>query len=265
MRTTLEIDNDILGAAKELAAREKKTAGKVISELARRGIQSHRGKPTKKFGTDSKFYRQTIALLPRNSCRKFSKNPAKRDRIARYQHAHRAVRRGACASQGGARMDDSEPVARLGDMPNYAKRMRSRDVATAVSRPDSRGRNRAPTVDSVSCPGAHLLARLDFPLRFQPLRVRSDPNAKDSYRCLFAGPCCGGGRAPRYAFDHDVPPSPFSCFRPASFSVFWYRFTPDKKLGRGDHPSLRDAPGFLNFKQLMVEPPSPKGCGVPRS
>jgi hypothetical protein len=48
VRTTLEIDDDILGAAKELARREKKTAGKVISELARSGIQTHRGKPIQK-------------------------------------------------------------------------------------------------------------------------------------------------------------------------------------------------------------------------
>lgn len=39
MRTTLEIDDDVLLAAKELAAREGKTAGKVLSELARLGIQ----------------------------------------------------------------------------------------------------------------------------------------------------------------------------------------------------------------------------------
>jgi hypothetical protein len=48
MRTTLEIDDDILGAAKELALRQKKTAGEVISELARSGIQRHRGKPKQK-------------------------------------------------------------------------------------------------------------------------------------------------------------------------------------------------------------------------
>ena len=48
MRTTLEIDEDVLEAAKELAARQRKTAGKVISELARRGIQSHGGKRTKR-------------------------------------------------------------------------------------------------------------------------------------------------------------------------------------------------------------------------
>lgn len=38
MRTTLDIDQDVLAAAKELAAKEKKTAGKVISEMFRRGI-----------------------------------------------------------------------------------------------------------------------------------------------------------------------------------------------------------------------------------
>jgi hypothetical protein len=38
MRTTLDIDDDVLQAAKELAEREKKTAGHVLSDLARRGI-----------------------------------------------------------------------------------------------------------------------------------------------------------------------------------------------------------------------------------
>ena len=38
MRTTLDIAEDELLAAKELARRERKTAGQVISELARRGL-----------------------------------------------------------------------------------------------------------------------------------------------------------------------------------------------------------------------------------
>jgi hypothetical protein len=38
MRTTLDIDDDILQAAKELARLEKKTAGQVLSELARKGL-----------------------------------------------------------------------------------------------------------------------------------------------------------------------------------------------------------------------------------
>ena len=38
MRTTLDIDDDILQAAKELARAEKKTAGQVLSELARKAL-----------------------------------------------------------------------------------------------------------------------------------------------------------------------------------------------------------------------------------
>ncbi|OIN93384.1 MAG: hypothetical protein AUJ20_04340 [Comamonadaceae bacterium CG1_02_60_18] len=38
MRTTLDISDDILFAAKELAQREKKSLGQVISELARRAF-----------------------------------------------------------------------------------------------------------------------------------------------------------------------------------------------------------------------------------
>ena len=40
MRTTLDIDDDVLRAAKELARREKKTAGTIISELARRALNA---------------------------------------------------------------------------------------------------------------------------------------------------------------------------------------------------------------------------------
>ncbi|OGA40582.1 MAG: antitoxin [Betaproteobacteria bacterium RIFCSPLOWO2_12_FULL_62_13] len=38
MRTTLDIADDVLQAAKERARREKKTTGEVISELARRSL-----------------------------------------------------------------------------------------------------------------------------------------------------------------------------------------------------------------------------------
>lgn len=38
MRTTLEIDDDVLAAAKERAAGEKSTTGKVISNLARQAL-----------------------------------------------------------------------------------------------------------------------------------------------------------------------------------------------------------------------------------
>lgn len=38
MRTTLVIDDDVLGAAKEMAAMENKSVGEVISCLARRAL-----------------------------------------------------------------------------------------------------------------------------------------------------------------------------------------------------------------------------------
>jgi hypothetical protein len=38
MRTTLDIDDDVLQAAKELATYHGRTAGQMLSELARRGL-----------------------------------------------------------------------------------------------------------------------------------------------------------------------------------------------------------------------------------
>jgi hypothetical protein len=38
MRTTLDIDDDVLLAAKEIARRDKKSAGQVISSLARSAL-----------------------------------------------------------------------------------------------------------------------------------------------------------------------------------------------------------------------------------
>lgn len=40
MRTTLDVADDVLHAIKERARREKRTAGEVISELARRALTS---------------------------------------------------------------------------------------------------------------------------------------------------------------------------------------------------------------------------------
>jgi hypothetical protein len=45
MRTTLDISDDVLQAAKELAQRNGGTAGQVISDLARRGLNAP---PTKR-------------------------------------------------------------------------------------------------------------------------------------------------------------------------------------------------------------------------
>jgi hypothetical protein len=56
MRTTLDIDDDVLEAAKERARRERKTAGQVVSELLRRALTSppqsggHVSEPTPLYG-----------------------------------------------------------------------------------------------------------------------------------------------------------------------------------------------------------------------
>jgi hypothetical protein len=42
MRTTLDIDDDVLQAAKELASVRQKTAGQVLSELARQALSPAR-------------------------------------------------------------------------------------------------------------------------------------------------------------------------------------------------------------------------------
>ncbi|MCE9586903.1 MAG: hypothetical protein K8R57_01140 [Verrucomicrobia bacterium] len=44
MRTTLDIEEDVLMAAKELAEREGSTAGRIISLLARRGLSNPKSK-----------------------------------------------------------------------------------------------------------------------------------------------------------------------------------------------------------------------------
>ena len=40
MQTTLDIDLDVLNAAEELAAKSKRTAGQVISDLVRKGLKT---------------------------------------------------------------------------------------------------------------------------------------------------------------------------------------------------------------------------------
>jgi hypothetical protein len=40
MRTTVDVDDDVLQAAREIAASRQKTIGEVLSELARKGLAS---------------------------------------------------------------------------------------------------------------------------------------------------------------------------------------------------------------------------------
>ena len=50
MRTTLDIDEDVLQAAKELAAEKGTTAGRILSELARRALAPQGRSPRKRHG-----------------------------------------------------------------------------------------------------------------------------------------------------------------------------------------------------------------------
>jgi hypothetical protein len=47
MRTTLDLDDDVLEAAKSLARQSDRTAGAVLSELARRALTSAPNKSTR--------------------------------------------------------------------------------------------------------------------------------------------------------------------------------------------------------------------------
>ena len=55
MRTTLDIDDDVLSAAKAIAARERKPVGQFVSELLRgalsaRGGEAPAGPPRERYG-----------------------------------------------------------------------------------------------------------------------------------------------------------------------------------------------------------------------
>lgn len=58
MRTTLDIDDDLLAAAKELARRERKSTGRVVSELVRKALTGGTGSDDNDPGVteDSAFY-----------------------------------------------------------------------------------------------------------------------------------------------------------------------------------------------------------------
>ena len=59
MRTTLDIDDDVLTAAKQLAEKRKSTAGEVISELVRQALT------TSSIPDEEPRYRNGFRLLPR--------------------------------------------------------------------------------------------------------------------------------------------------------------------------------------------------------
>jgi hypothetical protein len=62
MRTTLEIDTDVLQAAKDLAVLEKTTTGRIISRMARHGLCSE-----SQMSQAHAMERNGIEMLPRRN------------------------------------------------------------------------------------------------------------------------------------------------------------------------------------------------------
>lgn len=65
MRTTLDIDDDVLLLAKELAAKEKRSAGAIISTLARQGLHHSKSSDASLPRSPEPRVRNGIRMLPR--------------------------------------------------------------------------------------------------------------------------------------------------------------------------------------------------------
>jgi len=63
MRTTLDIDDDVLAASKDLAAVRKTTAGQVISDLARAALTAPTGRGTLRIRNGFPILPKTGAVL----------------------------------------------------------------------------------------------------------------------------------------------------------------------------------------------------------
>lgn len=92
MRTTLDIADDVLFAAKELARREKKSLGQIISDLARRAVSQPAAGP----------YDSTAKVEPRA--------PQVSDRLAAYGISPLPARGGIVSNELIDRLRDAEGI-----------------------------------------------------------------------------------------------------------------------------------------------------------
>jgi hypothetical protein len=63
VRTTLNIDDDVLAAAKDLAARQRTTAGRILSEQARSALASRKRSPRERNGVPILLKRRATRLV----------------------------------------------------------------------------------------------------------------------------------------------------------------------------------------------------------
>ena len=64
MRTTLDIDDDVLAAAKELAKAQNSTAGEILSDLARRALTTAAGAEGREAAPHGLLYEDGWYVLP---------------------------------------------------------------------------------------------------------------------------------------------------------------------------------------------------------
>lgn len=64
LKTTLDIDDDVLFAAKELAAKKRKTVGKILSDIFRLAVQSGNTGPNRPKSVQLYTMKYGISVLP---------------------------------------------------------------------------------------------------------------------------------------------------------------------------------------------------------
>ncbi len=118
MRTTLEIDNDVLEVARAIAESENRSLGSVISKLTRLGLAPNKS-PT------------VASCLGLRSARRHQRSPQPwfeplptSDRTARFQRAGRAGVAQSRPSPGGSQMVPHQSVRWLGHLTFNRERLR---------------------------------------------------------------------------------------------------------------------------------------------
>ena len=169
MRTTLDIDDDVLRAADQLSAREQKPPGKLISESARRGIRDsareHSG-PLVLNGFE--ILPHKAEWSPMNLSVNFWMKVRADDRVVGSQHADRPVRRSARESHRSTLAAHGQPFIGLGDLPVNAKRPQSGPLAAELPGSPNNRRHLAASLERDCRTGSYVLDGLSAQDLFRP-------------------------------------------------------------------------------------------------
>ena len=132
MRTTLDIEDDVLDAARELARRDRISAGAAVSKLLRAALTGHAnaGAAQPEAAASNGF--RTIPA-PTASSTACATKPASDARAARRQCPDRAARRRPRPPPRRAPVA-RPPRRRLGHLPDHRQRLPARPFPTGLSR-----------------------------------------------------------------------------------------------------------------------------------